>query len=54
MATAKTCPHDKSTWLSPSGTKIRGIITEGAQVAPEIMRPQIAEVLVGEGHPFVK
>jgi sulfate adenylyltransferase len=54
MATAKTCPHGKSSWLSPSGTKIRGIITEGAQVAPEIMRPEIVQVLVGEDHPFVE
>ena len=54
MATAKTCPHDKSSWLSPSGTKIRGIITESAQVAPEIMRPEIVEVLLGEECPFVK
>jgi sulfate adenylyltransferase len=54
MATAKTCPHEKDSWLSPSGTKIRGIITEGAQVAPEIMRPEIAEVLVSAGNPFVE
>ncbi|MFC1682632.1 sulfate adenylyltransferase [Candidatus Zixiibacteriota bacterium] len=54
MATAKTCPHDKNSWLSPSGTKIRGIITEGAEVASEIMRPEIAEVLTAEGHPFVE
>ncbi|MCK4271206.1 sulfate adenylyltransferase [bacterium] len=54
MATTKTCPHDKSSWLSPSGTKIRGIITEGVQVAPEIMRPEIAEVLVSAGNPFVE
>lgn len=54
MATAKTCPHDKGSWLSPSGTKIRGIITEGAQVASEIMRPEIAEILVSEERPFVE
>jgi sulfate adenylyltransferase len=54
MATAKTCPHEKSSWLSPSGTKIRGIITEGAEVASEIMRPEIAKVLVGEQRPFVE
>jgi sulfate adenylyltransferase len=54
MGTSKTCPHDKSSWLSPSGTKIRGIITEGAQVAPEIMRPEIVQVLASEAHPFVE
>jgi sulfate adenylyltransferase len=54
MGTSKTCPHDKSSWLSPSGTKIRGIITEGAEVAPEIMRPEIARVLTSQDHPFVE
>jgi sulfate adenylyltransferase len=54
MATAKTCPHEKSSWLSPSGTKIRGIITEGAEVAPEIMRPEIAKVLAVADRPFVE
>jgi sulfate adenylyltransferase len=54
MATAKTCPHDKGSWLSPSGTKIRGIITEGAEVAAEIMRPEIARVLMAEDQPFVE
>jgi len=54
MATAKTCPHDKGSWLSPSGTKIRGIITEGAEVASEIMRPEIAGVLTSEKRPFVE
>jgi sulfate adenylyltransferase len=54
MATAKTCPHQKDSWLTPSGTKIRGIITEGAEVASEIMRPEIVEVLVNEDHPFVE
>jgi len=53
MGTSKTCPHDKTSWLSPSGTKIRGIITEGAEVAPEIMRPEIARVLTSQDHPFV-
>ncbi|KPJ64122.1 sulfate adenylyltransferase [candidate division WOR-1 bacterium DG_54_3] len=54
MATAKTCPHDKSSWLSPSGTKIRAIITEGVQVAPEITRSEIAKVLASEERPFVE
>jgi sulfate adenylyltransferase len=54
MATAKTCPHGKDSWLTPSGTKIRGIITEGAEVVPEIMRPEIVEVLVNEDRPFVE
>jgi len=54
MATAKTCPHQKDSWLTPSGTKIRGIITEGAEVASEIMRPEIVEVLASADDPFVE
>jgi sulfate adenylyltransferase len=54
MGTSKTCPHDKNSWLSPSGTKIRGIITERKDVAVEIMRPEIAAALQSEDAPFVE
>ena len=54
MATSKTCPHTKEDWLSPSGTKIRGIVTEGADIDPYIMRPEVAQVLKSADRPFVK
>ena len=53
MGTSKTCPHGKESWLSPSGTKIRGIVTEGADIDPYIMRPEVAQVLKSADQPFV-
>jgi len=54
MATKKTCPHGAEDHLGPSGTKIREIVTKGAEIAPEIMRPEIVEVLRSAEEPFVK
>jgi len=54
MGTKKTCPHGNEQHLGPSGTKIRAIVTKGATIAPEIMRPEIAEILRGADEPFVK
>jgi len=53
MGTTKTCPHDKSVRLNPSGTLIRAVVTEKADIDPHIMRPEIAEVLKREENPFV-
>lgn len=54
MATTKTCPHSKDKWLSPSGTKIRGIVTEKRKIEPEIMRREVAEILQKSEEPFVR
>jgi len=54
MGTKKTCPHGNEEHLGPSGKKIRAIITEGTAIAPEIMRPEIADVLRSAKEPFVK
>ena len=53
MATTKTCPHGKEVRLNPSGTKIRGIVTEGKDIDQYIMRPEVAEVLKKADKPFV-
>ncbi len=53
MGTSKTCPDGPETRINPSGTKIRAIVTEGAEVAPEIMRPEIARILASAENPFV-
>ena len=53
MGTKKTCPHGNEQHLGPSGTRIRAIVTEGARIAPEIMRPEIAEILRSSNEPFV-
>jgi sulfate adenylyltransferase len=54
MGTSKTCSHGKADWLSPSGTKIRGIVTEGADIDPYIMRPEVAGILKNATQPFVE
>jgi len=54
MGTMKTCPHDSSARLNPSGTKIRSIVTEGAKIHSGIMRPEIADILSGANSPFVE
>lgn len=53
MGTTKTCPHPDEFRLNPAGRKIRAIITEGATVAPEVMRPEIAQILSSSKNPFV-
>ncbi len=54
MGTCKTCPHPNEDHVNPSGTKIRGVVTEGAEVSPKIMRPEIAGIIASDDDPFVK
>ena len=53
MVTNKTCPHPMSDRVAPSGTKIRGLIRDGTCPPEEIMRPEVAEVVLEEKNPFV-
>ncbi len=53
MGTTKTCPHDRTVRLNPSGTLIRAVVTEKADIDSRIMRSEIAEVLKSEDNPFV-
>ncbi len=54
MSTAKTCGHDDDVRVPPSGTKIRGFLSEGKPVPADIMRPQIVEMLLKEDDLFVE
>ncbi|MCW9001870.1 MAG: sulfate adenylyltransferase [Rhodospirillales bacterium] len=45
MATAKTCPHDKSHHVSISGTKQREMLSKGEDIPPEFSRPEVVKIL---------
>ena len=50
----KTCPHPGSEHISFSGTEIRGLLAEGKRPPAEIMRPEIARIILNEEKPFVE
>jgi sulfate adenylyltransferase len=45
MASARTCPHDEEHRLLLSGTKLRKMLSENAEVPAEFSRPEVLEVL---------
>lgn len=53
VASNRTCPHPEEHQISFSGTKIRQLITDGQAPPPEIMRPEVFEVIQQFEDPFV-
>lgn len=54
MATVKTCAHSDNDRVKPSGTLIRKMISEKQFPPEEIMRKEIAEILISADNPFVE
>ncbi len=45
MATARTCPHGPEFQIAISGTRLRQMLSTGAEVPPEFSRPEVVEIL---------
>jgi len=45
MGSAKTCPHDGTNHVFLSGTRLRGLLSEGQRPPAEFTRPEVAAVL---------
>jgi len=45
LASSKSCPHDASTRLDLSGTKVRETLRAGGRLPEEFTRPEVAEIL---------
>ena len=50
----KICPHPASEHIQFSGTKIRDMLVKGEIPPPELMRPEVADVIMRFKDPFVK
>lgn len=45
MATSRTAPGDTSTWITATEAEILAMLTRGEAPPPEVLRPEVAEVL---------
>jgi sulfate adenylyltransferase len=45
LSSARTCPHDESSRLELSGTRVRELLKSGGRLPVKFTRPEVAEVL---------
>ncbi len=50
----KTCPHPPEEHINFSGTKIREMLIQGKIPPPELMRPEVAKIIISFDKPFVE
>ncbi|MGZ5515765.1 MAG: sulfate adenylyltransferase, partial [Candidatus Aminicenantales bacterium] len=48
----KICPHPPADHIQFSGTKIRDLLVKGECPPPELMRPEVARVIMAFKEPF--
>ncbi|MBC7364678.1 MAG: sulfate adenylyltransferase, partial [Candidatus Aminicenantes bacterium] len=48
----KTCPHPPSEHIQFSGTRIRELLLKGEVPPPELMRPEVARIILSFENPF--
>lgn len=54
IVSEKICPHESDKHMEPSGTKLRETLSAGDRPAPELMRPEVAETVLGLDEIFVE
>ena len=50
----KTYPHPASDHINFSGSKIKEMLLEGKIPPPELMRPEVAKIIISFDHPFIE
>jgi sulfate adenylyltransferase len=54
MTFERDCPHEPEGYLKISGTKMREMIKKGEKPPKQFTRPDIAELIIEHGDPFVR
>ena len=54
VASDRTCPHSEEAHIPFSGTLLRRQILDGQAPPPEVMRPEVYQVIAGFDQPFVE
>jgi sulfate adenylyltransferase len=50
----KTCPHGEEQCIKFSGTRIRELLVKGQRPPEEMMRPEVTDIILRSGNPFVE